>query len=312
MYTLFYILAYLAFFGFVCLAVIRTYGYLKDSPLHIRWELYPVPHEGPKRAAYGGSYMEETDWWTKKRHVDHWMDIKAILTEVLFLESTYENNPRLWLRTYPFHCGMYLLMGGTIILNCAVILQLCGVNPAGGFMTFVGNCINAIVLLGAFCILGGGLGLIWLRKHDPNLHKYTATEQWLNLWSFVTFAALTLCAWTFNASYYDLARNMIYNLFTANFQPLGSTWFVLNMLAGFCVLIWIPVTNMRHLIMKYWLWHDIRWGDEATVWSHKNQEIIPDLLKYQSTWDAQHISEDGRNHTWGDVATSNPATDAKS
>ena len=51
MYTVFYILAYLAFFGFVCLAIIRTHTYLKDSPLHIRWELYPVPHEGPVRAA---------------------------------------------------------------------------------------------------------------------------------------------------------------------------------------------------------------------------------------------------------------------
>lgn len=311
MYTLFYILAYLAFFGFVCLAILRTHTYLKDSPLHIRWELYPVPHEGPVRAAYGGSYMEEPDWWKHKRHVDHWMDVKAILTEVLFLESTYEHNPKLWLRTYPFHCGMYLLMGGTIILNCAVILQLLGVNPDGGFLVFVGNVINAIVLLGAFCIFGGGLGLICLRRSDPNLRKYTALEQWLNLISFVVFAALTLCAWTFNPSYYIVAREMIYNLYVANFAPLGSTWFVLNMLAGFAVLIWIPVTNMRHLIMKYWLWHDIRWGDEATVWSKKNQEIIPDLLKYQTTWDARHISEDGQNKTWGDVATSNPATESK-
>lgn len=311
MYIVFYILAYLAFLGFIILAILRTAHYLKDSPLHIRWELYPIPHEGPKKAAYGGSFMEESNWWTKKRHIDHWMDIKAIITEVLFLESTYENNPKLWLRTYPFHCGMYLLMGGVIILNCAVILQLWGLNPDDGFLTFVGNVINAIVLLGAFCILGGGLGLICLRKNDPNLRKYTATEQWLNLWSFVVFAALTLCAWTFNASYYDLARNFIYNLFTGNFVALGSTWFVLNMLMGFAVMIWIPVTNMRHLIMKYWLWHDIRWGDTPTVWSKKNQEIIPHLLQYQTTWDAEHISEGGKNQNWGDVATSNPATDPK-
>lgn len=311
MYTIFYLLAYLVFLLFIFLAILRTVHYLRDSPLHIRWELYPVPHEGPKKAAYGGSYMEESNWWTKPRHIDHWMDIKAILTEVLFLESTYEHNPRLWLRTFPFHWGMYLLMGGTILLNCAVVLQLLGVCPYGGFMTFVGNVINAIVLVGAFCILGGGLGLICLRRSDPSLRKYTATEQWLNLFSFVCFAALTICAWTFNASYYQVARNMIYNLFTWNFAPLGSTWFVLNMLMGFAVLIWIPVTNMRHLIMKYWLWHDIRWGDEATVWSKKNQEIIPHLLEYQTTWDANHISEDGKNKNWGEVATSNPATDPK-
>lgn len=311
MYAFFYILAYLACFGFVCLAIIRTLKYLKDSPLHIRWELYPIPHEGHERAAYGGSYMEETNWWTKKRHVDHWMDIKAMLAEILFLETTYKDNQKLWLRTYPFHCGMYMLMGGTIILNFAVILLLLGVCPSNGFILFLGNIINAIVLFGALCILCGGLGLICLRKSDPNLRKYTAMEQWLNLFSFVIFAGLTLCAWTFNPDYYALARNFIYNLYTANFQPLGSTWFVLNMLAGFAVLIWIPVTNMRHLIMKYWLWHDIRWGDQATVWSKKNQEIIPDLLQYQSTWDAQHISEGGANKNWSDIATSNPAADTQ-
>lgn len=311
MYTLFYILAYLACACFVILAIIRTHTYLKDSPLHIRWELYPIPHEGPKKYSYGGSYMEETDWWTKKRHVDHWMDIKAIFEEVLLLKATWEHNKPLWLRTFPFHWGMYFLMGGTILLNFIVILQLCGLSPNNGFMIFLLNIVNAISMIGAFGILGGGLGLIQLRRTNYNgLGKYTAMEQWLNLWSFVIFALLTLCAWTFNASYAEVARQFMYNLYTCHFTALGSFWFVLNMLAGYCVLVWIPVTNMRHLIMKYWMYHDIRWGDEATVWSRHNQEIIPDLLHYKTTWSADHISEDGKNKDWVEVATSNP-TDQK-
>lgn len=309
MYALFYILGYLAFFGFVCLAIIRTRTYLKDSPLHIRWELYPIPHEGPKRASYGGSYMEETDWWTKKRHVDHWMDIKAMAEEIFLLKATYEHNQPLWLRTYPFHMGLYMLMGGTILLNFIVILELLGVPVHNGFMIFLGNIINAIVPFGAACIAGGAIALIIFRMSESGLKKYSAMEQWLNLYSFACFGLLTLCAWVFNPSYYEVARNFLYNIYTANFRPLGSTWFVLNMLAGYFVLIWIPVTNMRHLIMKYWLYHDIRWGDEATVWSRKNQETIPELLKYDTTWDAPHISEEGKNKNWADVATSNPATD---
>lgn len=307
MYTVFYLLGWLAALAFIALAIIRTRAYLKDSPLHIRWELYPVPHEGPKRASYGGSYMEETNWWTKKRHVDHWMDIKAILEEVLLLKATWEHNQKLWVRTYPFHVGMYLLMGGTIILLFAVVLQILGVSPQCQFMLFIGNVINAVTVLGGFCILGGGLALICMRRNDPGLRKYTALEQWLNLVSFVVFAFFTLCAWAFNPSYYQLARDFMYNLLTFSFQPLGSCWFVLNMLAGFFVLILIPVTNMRHLIMKYWMYHDIRWGDEATVWSRKNQEIIGEMLHYKTDWSADHIAEDGHNHDWVEVATSNPA-----
>ena len=34
-------------------------------PVHLRWDLYPIP-KGPRdRQRYGGSYFEETEWWTK-------------------------------------------------------------------------------------------------------------------------------------------------------------------------------------------------------------------------------------------------------
>lgn len=308
MYTLFYLLGYLAILCFIVLALVRMFTFTSSSPLHIRWELYPIPHEGPERASYGGSYMEESDWWTKPRHVDHCMDIKAILREVLFLENTYENNSPLWLRTFPFHWGMYFLMGGTMILIFAVILELCGVSPDDGFLIFIGNVINVIVLVGAFCIAGGGCALLQRRFADPGLRRYTAFEQVANLVSFIIFGVLTLCAWTFNPSYYDVAMNFIYNLCTGNFEPLGSFWFVLNMLAGYCVLVFIPISNMRHLIMKYFMYHDIRWGDEATIYSKKNQRLIGVDLHLKENWDAPHISEDSSDEkTWLDVATSNPA-----
>ena len=63
--------------------------------------------------------MEETDWWTKPRHIDHMGDLKALLEEVLFLHATFTHNLKLWFRTYPFHLGLYMLMGGTIILVVA-------------------------------------------------------------------------------------------------------------------------------------------------------------------------------------------------
>lgn len=170
MTTLFYILGYLAVVGFICLAYLKIKAYMAASPLHVRWELYPVPHEGPK-ATYGGSFMEEKEWWTKPRHISHWGDIKGILVEVLFLHATLEHNQKLWFRTYPFHVGMYMLMGGTIIVVLSVIAQLCGLDPQGGVMAFVGNVISAVVLLGSFCIVGGGIALIQRRREDEGLKK---------------------------------------------------------------------------------------------------------------------------------------------
>ena len=305
MYTLFYVLAYLSILAFVCLAILKICDFIKASPLHIRWELYPVPHEG-KKAEYGGSYMQETDWWTKPRHVNHWDDIKAMLLEIFCLHSTFENKLKLWLRSYPFHMGLYLLMGGTMLLVFAVILQLCHVNPENGFMIFLGNVINVISLVGAFLIAGGGIALIQRRKTDKGLHRYTTKEFYFNLAAFTVFALLTICAWTFNPNYYAIASDFIRNLFTGNFQPLGSVWFVLSMLAGFVVLIWIPITNMKHLLIKYFMYHDIRWQDEATVYSEKNQKLINENLQFNVTWSAPHIAGDGKPKTWLDVATENP------
>ena len=178
-------------------------------------------------------------------------------------------------------------------------------------MIFVSNVISAVVLLGAFCIVGGGIALIQRRRSDEGLKKYTTPEHFLNLGAFVLFGLLTLAAWAFNPSYFELARTFIHNLFTFTFQPLPSVFFTLNLLVGFFLLIWIPVTNMGHLIMKYFMYHDIRWGDEPTNYSDKNKKKIGEMLKYNVTWSADHIAGDGSPKTWVDVATTNPAAPKK-
>ena len=306
MTTLFYLLGYLAVVGFIALACKKLKGYLEDSPLHVRWELYPVPHEG-KKSSYGGSFMEETEWWNKKRHIEHWYDIMGIIREVLLLEATFKHNNKLWFRTYPFHFGLYMLMGGTIIMVICVLLEFCGLNPQGGFMMFVRNVINVVVLGGAFAIVGGGIALIERRKNDPNLKAYTTPEHFLNLGAFVVFGLLTLCAWAFNPcgdGYYGLAHEFIRNMFTFTFAPIHSTFFVLSMLVGFFLMIWIPMTNMQHLILKYFMYHDIRWGDAPTSESEANQKKINEMIgNYHPTWAADHIEGDG-SKTWADVATS--------
>ena len=53
---------------FVVAFVLRTIR-LAKLPVHLRWELAPVPHEKGK-SHYGGSYLEEFEWWTKPREKD--------------------------------------------------------------------------------------------------------------------------------------------------------------------------------------------------------------------------------------------------
>ena len=62
MTTLVYLLGYLGVLGFAVTSLMKIMKYVKSTPLHVRWELYPVPHEG-ERAKHGGSYLEEFEWW---------------------------------------------------------------------------------------------------------------------------------------------------------------------------------------------------------------------------------------------------------
>ena len=51
---------------FVIAVIVRIAFWIR-LPKHLRWELYPLPHEPPDKARYGGSFMEDTDWWTRPR-----------------------------------------------------------------------------------------------------------------------------------------------------------------------------------------------------------------------------------------------------
>lgn len=318
MITVFYILGYLAFLGFIFLAVTKLWTYKTASPLHARWELYPVPHEG-YRASYGGSFMEDKEWWNKSRHISHIGDIIGMLSEILLLKATFEHNLKLWVRSYPFHLGMYMLMGGTIIVFISTIIQICcGISPStiimtihdGGILTLINNLINAMVFMGAAGIIAGGLALIERRKNDIGLAKFTTAEHYLNLWAFVLFGVFTMIAWAFNPSFYVLATTFVYNLLTFNFASLSSLSFTISLLIGFALLIMIPITNMGHLIMKYHMYHDIRWGDEPTHYSEDNKKKIGEMLQFRPTWSAPHIDGNG-SKTWVDVATTNPASEEK-
>lgn len=307
MTTLFYLIAYAAVIGFVFLVVTKVRAYMNSTPLHIRWEVYPVPHEG-KKAVYGGSMMEKKEWWNAIPKPDHMGDLIALLKEVLFLEATFKHNKSLWVRSYPFHLGMYAMMGGIIILFFVSVLEILGVSPKNGFIVFLGNVINAVAMLGLLGILGGGLTLIYRRISDKGLSVYSAREQYFNLAAFVVYAVFGLAAWATSTekTFFELSSTFMVNMFTFNFQPLTSSPFGIHLFIGFFLMIWIPLTNMSHLIYKYFTYHDIRWGDTPTIGSEKNQKRILDCLKLKPTWSAEHIAGDG-NKTWVDIATSNPA-----
>ena len=64
-----YLFTYFAILLFVVMVISKIFKY-SNTPVHVRWELYPVAHED-ERVKHGGSYMEDVDWWKKPIKTSH-------------------------------------------------------------------------------------------------------------------------------------------------------------------------------------------------------------------------------------------------
>ncbi len=301
MFLLVYVIAYLAVIVFISAVLYRFIGYVRN-PMHLRWELYPVAHEG-KRASYGGSYMEEVDWWKKPREKSLIAEWKAMTQEIALLKAVWENNRPLWYLTYPFHLGLYLTAACIALVFVGAIAQLAGVaiGPIGPLTKLIGIAGFILGLIGA-------VGLFYKRLTDPGMRNYSSFEHFFNLGLFIITIGVGILTWLFVDPTFNMARAFVASLISFNLAPIESPLFLVQMLLASLLISYIPLTHMSHFFMKYFLYHDIRWGDEPTVDNPATQAKIGVVLNYPVTWAAPHIAGHGKN-TWAEVATFNPAAE---
>lgn len=303
MTTLAYVVAYLGlvFFFIACIARFMMWS---KMPMHIRWELYPVAHEGGGKAAYGGSYLEDTEWWTKKREVSLFGEIKVMVPEILFLVALREHNKKLWTRSFPFHFGLYLVAGVTaFMLAGGLVIGYLPESIATPVAKIVG--LVAPFLGGAGLVLGiiGAIGL-FMRRRGRELRDYTAPADLFNLVFFIVAFGVSLVSFIAYDRDFSLVTAFITNLVTFNLAPVGTGAAAL-MLALSVVLLslltaYIPTTHMSHFIGKYFAYHSIRWSDEPNLAGGKQEKTIEELLSRPVTWSAPHIGADGKK-SWLDV-----------
>jgi nitrate reductase gamma subunit len=123
--TLLQLLTYISLVIFLIGMVRTALKYLR-MPIHLRWELYPVAHE--KGRDYGGSYFEDMDWWTKPREKSLLNELKFMVPEILLIRALYHHNRKLWTVSFPFHGGLYLLVGLLCLLLTGAVALALGVK----------------------------------------------------------------------------------------------------------------------------------------------------------------------------------------
>ncbi|MCP4580698.1 MAG: hypothetical protein GY839_03725 [candidate division Zixibacteria bacterium] len=303
------ILSIFTYLSVVIFAAVVIYRFIKvaSTPVHLRWDLYPVPHEGFKKAKYGGSYYEELDWWMKKRRVSKASELSVMIPEILFLKGVWESNKGLWFWSWAFHFGLYLAILTVVLIFSSVVF-----GTASSFGSLLAGT-GARVSMAAY-ILGviGCLGMLVKRLTDSKLKPFTAASAIFNLLFILAIFATGLAAILkigqneMFAQFQQYASGLIYFESGAAMETIVAWHITITLL----FMVYMPFTHMSHFVLKWFTYHHIRWNDEPNTKGSKLEKEIIECLNMKPTWAARHIRADGKK-TWVDIATDEVFKDEK-
>ena len=298
-----YLCIYTGLFIFLAGCVRRVIQYAR-TPIHLRWELYPVPHEEPGRAAHGGSYFEGSDWWTQPRHFNFSGELRAMVPEIVFLKGLWEFNRKLWYASFLFHFGLYCTIASLVLVIAQVIMSAAVAGWAGSFGALALAVLYRLAGYAALVLtVAGAVRLLWRRLTDPELKNFTSPADIFNLaWFFLTYCVLGAAYFSRPASVTEIARGLLTFDLAVQVTPLLGLGLVLA-----CALVaYIPFTHMAHFIAKYFAYHAVRWDDRTNPRGGRIEAAVAGYLAYKPNWSAAHVGATG-DRTWAEIATTNPA-----
>jgi len=301
-----YLFIYAAVLIFVGACIARALFYAR-APMHLRWELYPVPHEGRARAAHGGSYYETLDWWEKQRKFSLLGDLRFMVPEILFLNGLWKFNRRMWYRSFPFHFGLYLLALSAALLTAAASCSLL-VPSWAGWIAALRYCYGALAVSGWILALLGALGLLAYRVQDDNLRPYTRPGDIFNLVFFLLALSVLASGYFWRRPLAPDMLDFLRGLLTFDAALEIPGLFAAGLMLSAALLAYVPLTHMSHFIAKFFTYHCVRWDDAPN--GSRLQVKVAEYLTYRPTWSAPHVGAGGRK-TWADLAAAPPSTEGR-
>lgn len=306
------IATYVSYVFVVTAYAIKVQKYFK-MPLPVRWELYPVLHE--KGYRYGGSYLEEVDWWTKPRQRNRIRPITDLVKKYLTMGSYFERFKSYWFALYPWHMGFLLIVffDGLILLDAALIktidLEIAGnsANGGGQFLYYL-TLVAGLTSFGMGCL--GSVGMLLMRSVNENLREYATPQNYFNYLFFLGMFATGWVAWAVDDPTFTGFREFWVGVLSASTAEMANvgTWEYIHIIFFSAFLVYLPLTRSTHYITKilYFFW--VKWGDTPNLGDPKMEARIVENLNYEPKWSAQH-HKTGR--TWAEIATRVPQRDTQ-
>jgi nitrate reductase gamma subunit len=301
-----YVSIYLGLLIFLAGCVRRVMQYAR-APVHLRWELYPVPHEDPERAAHGGSLFETSNRWTRPPRFNWRGELRAMLPEIAYLKGLWEFNRRLWYASFLFHAGLYLTIATGLLI--AAVAWLGGPSHAH-LVYWMRGLYHATAYAGVALTLCGAVALLFHRLTDPELKNYTSAADIFNLHFFILTYGLVAAGYLVRGEGTASAGALLRGLATFDRSLSVSTGFAVGLILASALVAYIPFTHMAHFIAKYFTYHAVRWDDRANLRGGRIEARVTENLAYKPTWAAAHIGADGHK-TWAEIAAANPAQEVR-
>jgi nitrate reductase gamma subunit len=267
-------------------------------PPHLRWELAPIPHEKGK-GHYGGSYLEEFEWWTKSREKSLINEALYMFREIFFLKGVWEHNKKLWYFSFPFHIGLYLLGAMVVCMFINAIFLVIGLSQLAAILVAsISVCGYVGYIIGTL----GTLGLLVSRLGNPNLRHFNTGGTVFNLlFLFGLFISGLISIITIADFSVEMTR-FAGALLTADLSLTLPAAIGIHCLLGLLFLAYLPFTRMIHFVAKYFTYHDVRWNDQPMPGNKRMEQQVQDLLGQKVSWAAPHVKSDGTKN-WVDIAT---------
>ena len=306
-----YVVAYIAIGIFVVAVLARFFMWAK-MPMHVRWELYPVAHEAETRALRrllprGSRLVEEAagDLHARRAQGDDPGDPLP--------GRAQGAQPEALERSFPFHFGLYLVIGATALMFGAASLgAICARRCRGRLRQLA--CRYVIMGLrlrrARLWRCSAPLGLLLRRLTDPELKDFTApatSSTWSSSSSPSACALATFC-WSTATS--ARACFSCYNLVTFKMgarcaapgpQALLPTATVVLLGAAGGLHPADPHVPLRRQVLRLPRDPLERRRPTSTGSDHEKRRSAR-CSSYPVSWAAPHIQGDGKK-TWADVAT---------
>ncbi|MFC1977211.1 respiratory nitrate reductase subunit gamma [Chloroflexota bacterium] len=286
---------------FIIVAYVYKVSKIAKMPLHVRWELSPIPHE--KGYQHGGSYFEELEWWNRPQEKNTFRSILYLLKEYFLFKGYFLKKRAYWLSLYPWHVGFYLIVSFHILNFFAALAMVTGDITVSSISTSslgVGlYYVTLVIAVGGFALGSfGSVGMLIERLVNKDLKEFASPMNYFNYIFFLIVFLSGLISWAFFDPTLSAYREFWASLITFQFTVVEAATYTHIMLFSL-FLMYLPFTRSTHYITILIAYFGILWGDKPNLRGGEMESEIQGVLGKTVHWSAPHI-QSGKK--WSDNA----------